>query len=158
MICWRCHSNSVNTGSRLLSISDVKTRKRRNVVGIDMIRNNRIRFGLGFMVLSATFNNISAILWWSVVFVEETRVLGENRQPLASHWQTYHIMLYRVHLAITGFKLTTLVVIGIDCTGNWKSNYHMITTTTALNFHLNSSGLTLMCNVYLLDTFFLQWS
>ena len=38
----RCHSNSVNTGSRLPICSDVKTRKRRNVVGIDMIRNNRI--------------------------------------------------------------------------------------------------------------------
>jgi len=39
MICWRCHSNSVNTGSRLPNISDVKTRKRRSMVGIDMIRN-----------------------------------------------------------------------------------------------------------------------
>ena len=27
----------------------------------------------------------------------------------------YHIMLFRVHLAWTGFKLTTLVVIGTDC-------------------------------------------
>jgi hypothetical protein len=35
MICWRCHSNSVNTGSRLPICSDVKTRKRWNVVGID---------------------------------------------------------------------------------------------------------------------------
>ena len=43
MICWRCHSNSVNTGSRLPICSDVKTRKRRNVVRIDMIRNNRIK-------------------------------------------------------------------------------------------------------------------
>jgi hypothetical protein len=42
MICWRCHNNSVNTRSRLPICSDVKTRKRRNVVGIDMIRNNRI--------------------------------------------------------------------------------------------------------------------
>jgi len=42
MICWRCHSYSVNTGSRLPYLSDVKTRKRRNAVGIDMIRNNRI--------------------------------------------------------------------------------------------------------------------
>jgi hypothetical protein len=32
-----CHSNSVNTGSRLPICSDVKTRKRRNVVGIDML-------------------------------------------------------------------------------------------------------------------------
>jgi hypothetical protein len=36
----RCHNNSVNTGSRLPSTSDVKTRKMRNMVGIDMIRNN----------------------------------------------------------------------------------------------------------------------
>ena len=42
MICWRCHSNSVNTGNRLSRGSDVKTRKRRNVVGIYMIQNNRI--------------------------------------------------------------------------------------------------------------------
>jgi hypothetical protein len=41
MICWRCHSNSLNTGSSLPNISDVKTRKRRNMIGIDMIRNNR---------------------------------------------------------------------------------------------------------------------
>jgi hypothetical protein len=30
-----------------------------------------------------------------------------------------------------GFKLTTLVVIGTDCTGSCKSNYHTIATTTA---------------------------
>jgi hypothetical protein len=46
MICWRCHSNSVNTGSRLPYLSDVKTRKRRNVVGIDIIRKNRIKMYL----------------------------------------------------------------------------------------------------------------
>ena len=42
----------------------------------------------------------------------------------------YHIMLYRIRLAWAGFELTTLVVIGSDCTGSCKSNYHMITTTT----------------------------
>jgi hypothetical protein len=31
-----------------------------------------------------------------------------------------------------GFKLTTLVVIGTDCTGSCKSNYHTIITNTAL--------------------------
>jgi hypothetical protein len=40
----------------------------------------------------------------------------------------YRIMLYRVHLALVRFKLTTLVVIATDCTGSCKSNYHMITT------------------------------
>ena len=43
----------------------------------------------------------------------------------------YHIMLYRVHLAWVGFELTTLVVIGTDCIGSCKFNYHMITTTMA---------------------------
>jgi hypothetical protein len=33
------------------------------------------------------YNNISAILWQSVLLVEETRVLGENHWPVASHWQ-----------------------------------------------------------------------
>ena len=40
-----------------------------------------------------------------------------------------HIMLYRVHLAWVGFEPTTLVVIGTDCIGSNKSNYHTITTT-----------------------------
>ena len=43
----------------------------------------------------------------------------------------YHIMLYGVHLARAGIELTTLVVIGIDCTGSCKSNYHTIMTTMA---------------------------
>ena len=43
-----------------------------------------------------------------------------------------HIMLYRVHLAWAGFELTTLGMIGTDCIGYCKSNYHTITTTTAL--------------------------
>jgi len=43
----------------------------------------------------------------------------------------YHIILYRVHLVWTGFELITLVVIGTDCIGSYKSNYHTITTTTA---------------------------
>ena len=30
-----------------------------------------------------------------------------------------------------GFELKTLVVIGTDCTGSCKSNYHMIMTTAA---------------------------
>jgi hypothetical protein len=42
----------------------------------------------------------------------------------------YHRMLYRVHPAWVGFKLTTLVVIGTDCICSCKSNYHTIMTTT----------------------------
>jgi hypothetical protein len=37
------------------------------------------------MVFNATFNNILAILWQSVFFVEETGVPGENLQPGTIH-------------------------------------------------------------------------
>jgi len=43
----------------------------------------------------------------------------------------YHIMLYQVHFAWSGFELTTVVVLDTDCIGSHKSNYHMMTITIA---------------------------
>ena len=63
-----------------------------------------------------------------------TEVPRENHQPSASHWQTYNIMLYQVHLAWAGFELRTLVAIGTDCIGSCKSNYHSTN-------HMNKSGM-----------------
>ena len=40
------------------------------------------------MVFNATFNNISVILWRSVLLVEETGGPGENHRSVAIHWQT----------------------------------------------------------------------
>jgi hypothetical protein len=37
------------------------------------------------IALNATFNNISAISWRSVLLVEETGVPRENQRPQASH-------------------------------------------------------------------------
>ena len=57
---------------------------------------------------------------------------GENHQPVASHLQTLsHNVVSSTPRHQWGFELTALVVIGTDCTGNCKSNYHTITTTTA---------------------------
>jgi hypothetical protein len=86
-----------------------------------------VLYGVRVMVFNATLNTISAISRRSVLLVEETGVSGENHRPVASHWQFYHIMFYWVHLAWAGFELTKLVVIGTDCIGSFKSNYHTIT-------------------------------
>ena len=39
----------------------------------------------GVMAFNADFNNISVILWWSVLLLEETGVPGENHLPVESH-------------------------------------------------------------------------
>ena len=93
-----------------------------------------------FMVYNVTFNNISVILWQSVLVVEETRVPGENHQ---SADKLYHIMLLSTPRLS---RIQTLVVIGTDCIGSCKSKYHMITTTMApkilLKVAINTITLT----------------
>ena len=80
------------------------------------------------MVFNATFNNISVISWRSILLVEEIRVPGENHRPAASYWQTLsHNVLSTSRLS--GIRI--LLVIGTDCIGINKSNYHTLTTTTA---------------------------
>ena len=44
-----------------------------------------------FMVFNATFNNISALSWRSVLLMKETGVPGENHRPVAIHGKTLNI-------------------------------------------------------------------
>jgi hypothetical protein len=54
------------------------------------------------MVFNATFNNISVILWWSVLLMEETEVPGENHRPATSYQQTLSHNV--VHLALSRIR------------------------------------------------------
>jgi hypothetical protein len=72
-----------------------------------------------------TFNNISVILWQSFLLVEETWGPGENHD--LSH-NVVHLALIEIQ-TINGDRhyiqsRRPLVVIGIDCIGSCKSNYH----------------------------------
>ena len=50
-------------------------------LGLKSVFPTRVRV----IVFNSTFNNISVILWRSVLLMEETGVPGKNHRPVASH-------------------------------------------------------------------------
>ena len=75
------------------------------------------------MVFNATFNTISVILWRSVLLVGKTEYPEKSTDLSRVTDKLDHIMLFEYTSPWTGFELTTLVVIGTDCTGSCKSKY-----------------------------------
>jgi len=70
------------------------------------------------MAFNAFVNHISAILWRSVLLVEETREPGENYRTTASYWKLYHMLCIEYTSPRARFKLTIFVVINTDYTGS----------------------------------------
>jgi hypothetical protein len=67
------------------------------------------------MVFNATFNNISVISWRSVLLVEETGVPWETTDLPQITDKLYPIMLYLVHLAISGIQTHNVSGDGKHC-------------------------------------------
>jgi hypothetical protein len=55
-------------------------------------------------VFNATLNNISVISWWSALLVEETGGPVKTTDLSQVTDKLYHVMLYRVHLAMSGAR------------------------------------------------------
>ena len=76
-------------------------------------------------MFNATFNNISVLSWGSVLLDCQEKSI--DMLQVTDKLQT---LSHNVAMRTPRLELTTLVVIGTDYIGSFKSNYHTIMTTT----------------------------
>jgi hypothetical protein len=93
--------------------------------------------------------------------VEVSFIDGRNRRtrrkPLTCRKSLTNFITYcciKYTSPLTEFELTTLVVIGTDCTGSCKSNYHTLMTTTAPIYLVSTYNMIL----FYLFILFIWWA
>jgi hypothetical protein len=115
------------------------------------MHQNSLLFVL-LMVFNATFNNIAAILWRSVLLVEETWGLGENHRPVGSHWQILshnvvsstprHVQAYFYLLNKLRIYGTTIITYVEEEFEDTKKGFEL-TTLSSTPRHVRGSNLQL---------------
>jgi hypothetical protein len=78
-------------------------------------------------MFKVTFNNISAMLLCSTLFMKKSGVPVENQPPTASHCHTllYKVVLRTLHQSKN--QTQNFSGLGCDCMERCQSNYHSIT-------------------------------
>ena len=88
---------------------------------IKVLQLNPINVGNRATVFNVIFNNISVIMWRSVLLAEKPDFLKITDLSLTNF----------ITLCCIKQTSPSTLVIGTDCKGSCKSNYHTITTTMA---------------------------
>jgi hypothetical protein len=69
-------------------------------------------------VFNATFSNISAISWRTVLVVEEAGVPEENHRPRASNWYTLSLVRYKEKQIKTKYSIILMPPINLGIVTN----------------------------------------
>ena len=85
-------------------------------------------FGFSVMVFNCHFQQYFRYIM-AVSFIGEGTRNTLRKSPTCRK-SLVNIMLYPVHPSWVGFEITTLVVLGTDCLGSYKSKCHTFTTAT----------------------------
>jgi hypothetical protein len=111
MIFWRCHSNSVNTGSHQPNISDIKRWKRWNVIGIDYMVSEEFVFtkcltdGDHYLILCSSINK-----WFIQFFLKITIIRLFRNHANSDHVPSFSSLdVWNVRLMTSGVYAITVV-------------------------------------------------